>query len=108
MTKTNHHDDPPSADEYKRTLYDLRVQLVKLQNEVIRKGLRILVVLEGRDGAGKDGAIKRIVKNLSPRETRVVALAKPSDREESSWSCPICRSGARSSCSTAAGTTARG
>jgi polyphosphate kinase 2 len=85
MSKTNHHDDSPSAAEYKQTLYDLRVQLVKLQNEVIRKGLRILVVLEGRDGAGKDGAIKRIVKNLSPRETRVVALAKPSDREESSW-----------------------
>jgi polyphosphate kinase 2 len=81
----DHHDDSPSPSEYKRTLYDLRVQLVRLQNEVIRKGLRILVVLEGRDGAGKDGAIKRIVKNLSPRETRVVALSKPSDREESSW-----------------------
>jgi len=43
MSKNN-HDESPSASEYKRTLYDLRVQLVKLQNEVIRKGLRILVV----------------------------------------------------------------
>ena len=89
MSKKTHRDDsPPSAgppDDYKRTLYDLRVQLVKLQNQVIRKGLRILVVIEGRDGAGKDGAIKRLVKHLSPRETRVVALGKPSDREESSW-----------------------
>jgi polyphosphate kinase 2 len=58
---------------------------VKLQNQVIRKGLRILVIFEGRDSAGKDGAIKRIVKDLSPRETRVVALGKPSDREKSGW-----------------------
>ena len=58
---------------------------MKLQGHVIRNGLRVLVVLEGRDGAGKDGAIKRIVKNLSPRETRVVALPKPSDRDASSW-----------------------
>jgi polyphosphate kinase 2 len=86
MSKTKHHDDSPtSPSEYKRTLYDLRVQLVKLQNQVIRNDLRILVVFEGRDSAGKDGVIKRIVKNLSPRETRVVALGKPSDRDESSW-----------------------
>jgi polyphosphate kinase 2 len=94
MSKTKHHDDapaPPSSASttpikpYEEELYDLRVQLVKLQNEVIRKSLRILVVLEGRDAAGKDGAIKRIVKNLSPRETRVVALGKPSDRDESTW-----------------------
>ena len=85
MRKTKQRDDSSSPSEYKRTLYDLRVQLVKLQNQVIRKGLRILIVLEGRDSAGKDGAIKRIVKNLSPRETRVVALGKPSSRDESSW-----------------------
>jgi polyphosphate kinase 2 len=88
MSKAKQHHGsllPPTPSEYKRTLYALRVQLVKLQNQVIRKGLRILIVLEGRDGAGKDGAIKRIVKNLSPRETRVVALGKPSDRDESSW-----------------------
>ena len=82
MTKSKRHAESPSHPEYKRTLYELRVELVKRQKQVIRKGLRILVVLEGRDSAGKDGAIKRIVKNLSPRETRVVALGKPSDRDE--------------------------
>ena len=90
MSKHKHGDDssssrPQSATEYRRTLYDLRVQLVKLQSHVIRHDLRIVVVFEGRDGAGKDGAIKRITKHLSPRETRVVALGKPSDRDESSW-----------------------
>ncbi len=89
MSKSSHHADSPSptvsSAVYKRTLHHLRVQLVKLQNHVIRNNLRILVVFEGRDAAGKDGVIKRIVKNLSPRETRVVALAKPSDRDASSW-----------------------
>jgi polyphosphate kinase 2 len=85
MSKAEHHDDSLPSSEYKHSLYDLRVQFVKLQNHVIRHGLRILVVLEGRDGAGKDGAIKRIIKNLSPRETRVVALGKPSDRDQSTW-----------------------
>jgi len=74
-----------TRSDYKQTLYDLQVQLVKLQNHVIRKGLKVLVIFEGRDGAGKDGAIKRIIHHLSPRETRVVALSKPSDRDESSW-----------------------
>jgi polyphosphate kinase 2 len=85
MSKTKPHDESDSHEAYKSTLYDLRVQLVKLQNQVIRKELRIAVVFEGRDGAGKDGAIKRIVKSMSPRETRVVALGKPSNRDESSW-----------------------
>jgi len=71
--------------EYVKTLRDLRCQLVKLQSHVIRNQLRVLIVLEGRDAAGKDGVIKRIVKHLSPRETRVVALGKPSDRDVSSW-----------------------
>jgi polyphosphate kinase len=85
MSKRKHDDEASSVADYTHTLHDLRIQLVKLQSQVIREGLRIVVVLEGRDGAGKDGAIKRIVKHLSPRETRVVALAKPSDRETSSW-----------------------
>lgn len=79
----------PSPDgpvpNYKQTLYELQVQLVKLQSHVIRHGLKVLVVFEGRDGAGKDGAIKRIVQHLSPRDTRVVALPKPSDRDEAGW-----------------------
>ncbi len=85
MSKHTSQDASRSHDEYKSELYSLRVELVKLQREVIRKDLRILVLLEGRDGAGKDGAIKRIVKHLSPRETRVVALGKPSDRDLAGW-----------------------
>ena len=74
-----------SRDEYEAQLHVLQVELVKLQRHFIRCQDRILVVLEGRDAAGKDGSIKRIVEYLSPRETRVVALGKPSDRERSGW-----------------------
>lgn len=71
--------------EYRETLLALQIELVKLQRDVISRGRKILVILEGRDAAGKDGMIKRIVQHLSPRETRVVALSKPSDRETSQW-----------------------
>jgi polyphosphate kinase 2 len=69
----------------KEILHGLYIELVKLQKEIIASGNKILVILEGRDAAGKDGTIKRIVKYLSPRETIVVALGKPSDREEEEW-----------------------
>jgi len=75
----------PSRKDYERDLHDLQVELVKLQKQVISGDDRILVLFEGRDAGGKDGTIKRIVQHLSPRETRVVALGKPSDRERSSW-----------------------
>jgi polyphosphate kinase len=74
-----------SGDDYHDQLHALRVELVKLQRHIISSGFRILVLFEGRDAAGKDGCIKRIIKHLSPRETRVVALGKPSDQEKSSW-----------------------
>lgn len=74
-----------SPRSYRATLHALQVELVKLQRHFIGCNDRILVILEGRDAAGKDGAIKRIVEHLSPRETRVVALGKPSDRDRSSW-----------------------
>lgn len=74
-----------SHRKYRRELHALQIELVKLQRHFIEYGDKILVVLEGRDAAGKDGVIKRIVQHLSPRETRVVALGKPSDRERSSW-----------------------
>lgn len=74
-----------SDKDYEAALYKLHVQLVKFQRAVIASGHRICVVMEGRDGAGKDGTIKRIVEHLSPRETRVVALSKPSDRDRASW-----------------------
>lgn len=74
-----------SDDDYEAALYDLQVELVKFQRDIIANGEKVLVVMEGRDGAGKDGTIKRIIENLSPRDTRVVALPKPSDREASQW-----------------------
>src|SRR5665647_517821 len=69
----------------KKILHSLFVELVKLQKEVIASDLKLLVILEGRDAAGKDGTIKRIIKHLSPRETKVVALGKPSDWQEREW-----------------------
>ncbi len=67
------------------TLHQLHIELVKLQKTIIKNGMKVLVILEGRDAAGKDSTIKRIIKHLSPRETRVVALTKPSDREQAEW-----------------------
>jgi polyphosphate kinase 2 len=69
----------------KEILHGLYVELVKLQKEIISSDRKLLVILEGRDAAGKDGTIKRVIKHLSPRETIVVALGKPSDREEKEW-----------------------
>jgi polyphosphate kinase 2 len=71
--------------EDKKLLHKLYIELVKLQKEIISSNLKLLVILEGRDAAGKDGTIKRIIKHLSPRETRVVALSKPSDRQQLEW-----------------------
>jgi polyphosphate kinase 2 len=70
---------------YGDKLYQLQVELVKLQRHVIARGQKVLIILEGRDGAGKDGTIKRITEHLSPRDIRVVALPKPSDREATQW-----------------------
>ena len=74
-----------SRGDYESQLRDLQIELVKLQRHFIGCGDRIIVLLEGRDAAGKDGSIKRIVEYLSPRETRIVALDKPSDRERNGW-----------------------
>ena len=83
---TKHEEDKTlKKRHYKEELHQLQIELVKLQRHIIRKNDKILVILEGRDAAGKDGSIKRIIQHLSPRETRVVALGKPSDREESQW-----------------------
>ena len=71
--------------DYDAQLRLLQIELVKLQRQIIASGLRLLVILEGRDTAGKDGTIKCITQHLSPRETRVVALGKPSSREEGEW-----------------------
>ncbi|MDE2352288.1 MAG: polyphosphate kinase 2 [Alphaproteobacteria bacterium] len=70
---------------YKKALYELQIELVKLQHRLIAEGARVLVLIEGRDSAGKDGTIKRLTEHMSPRETRVHAPGKPSDREETEW-----------------------
>ena len=75
---------PPEAG-YRNELHQLQIELVKFQRHQINHGGRILVLLEGRDAAGKDGVIKRIVEHLSPRDTRVVALPAPSSRERTEW-----------------------
>lgn len=72
-------------DRYKDTLRQLQIELVKLQNHIIKNNDKILIIFEGRDAGGKDGTIKRITQFLSPRETRVVALGKPSDRDLGTW-----------------------
>ena len=75
-------DDP---DTYARQIEALQTDLVRYQLAAIASGEKALVIFEGRDTAGKDGTIKRITDHLSVRNTRVVALPKPNDRERSEW-----------------------
>ncbi len=72
-----------SGKDYERELKKLHVQLVKLQQWVVHKGLKVCIVFEGRDGAGKGGTIKAITERVSPRVFRVVALPAPTEREKS-------------------------
>ena len=70
---------------YENELTRLQEELVKLQYWVAEKGLRVVIVFEGRSGAGKGGVIKRIMERTSSRIVRVVALPTPSDREKTQW-----------------------
>ena len=70
---------------YEKELAMLQVELLNFQNHVKDKGLKILMIFEGRDAAGKGGTIKRITEHLNPRGARIVALEKPSDIEASQW-----------------------
>jgi polyphosphate kinase 2 len=72
-----------SAKDYAREMKKLHVELVKLQQWVVHKGLKVCIVFEGRDGAGKGGTIKAITERVSPRVFRVVALPAPTEREKS-------------------------
>lgn len=83
--KTKTLPDSNGRARYESSLRELQVELVKVQHHVIKHGHKVLVLFEGRDAAGKDGTIKRIVQHLSPRETRIVALGKPSDKDRASW-----------------------
>ena len=88
--KKKHHDEALSAEptklkgkDYAREMEALHVEMVKLQQWVVHKGLKVLIVFEGRDGAGKGGTIKAITERVSPRIFRVVALPAPTEREKS-------------------------
>jgi polyphosphate kinase len=74
-----------SMKHYDEQLAALQLALLKTQQAMMKSGERAVVVLEGRDAAGKDGTIKRITEHLTARSTRVVALPKPSDRERGEW-----------------------
>ena len=78
---------PPKMDKaaYERELKMLQIELVKLQEWVKQEGLRVVVVFEGRDAAGKGGSIKRITEALNPRVCRVIALPTPTERETTQW-----------------------
>lgn len=77
--------DDSAAGDYLEKLTFLQIELVKLQRRWIEKGEKILIILEGRDAAGKDGALKAITQHMSPRQTRVVALPKPTERERTEF-----------------------
>ena len=72
-------------DHYEKQLRALQIELLKLQAYIKEAGLRLVIVFEGRDAAGKGGAIKRFTQHLNPRGARVVALEKPNDRERGQW-----------------------
>ncbi len=74
-----------SRKAYEAELFKLHAELVKLQYWVKEKGLRVIVVFEGRDAAGKGGVIKRITERVNPRVFRVVALPTPTEREKTQW-----------------------
>src|SRR4030095_15942824 len=74
------NDSKLKRKDYEKELRRLQAELCALQEWVKRKGLRVIVVFEGRDGAGKGGTIKAITERVSPRVFRVVALPAPSDR----------------------------
>ncbi|WP_026958137.1 polyphosphate kinase 2 [Aliagarivorans taiwanensis] len=74
-----------SKERYESELLSLQTELVKLQQWVVAEGLKVVVVFEGRDAAGKGGAIKRITEKLNPRVCRIAALPAPSEREKSQW-----------------------
>ena len=90
MTKKKDKDKPKKVERLDRKLYEkemerLQVELVRLQEWVKHKGLKVVVIFEGRDAAGKGGVIKRITQHLSPRICRVVALPAPTEREKTQW-----------------------
>ena len=87
MSQKNENDKKDKLDEkfYIKELENLQIELVKLQEWIREQGLKVVVIFEGRDAAGKGGTIKRITEKLNPRISRIVALAKPTERERTQW-----------------------
>jgi polyphosphate kinase 2 len=92
LTPIEEPSDPQMAEErkhfrgfYFRELFRLQGELVKMQDWVVRSGRKIVILFEGRDAAGKGGAIKRITQRLNPRVCRVAALPAPNSRERTQW-----------------------
>jgi len=89
VAKKNKGDDSPAKkltnNVYEKQLARLQVELVKLQEWIKARGLKIVVIFEGRDAAGKGGVIKRITQRLNPRIARVVALGTPTEKEKTQW-----------------------
>ncbi len=100
-----------NGKQYEKELLRLQTELVYMQEWIVTQRRRLVVLFEGRDTAGKDGAIKRITAYLNPRTARIVALPAPDSRERTQWYfqryVAICHRPERSRCSIAAGTTAR-
>ena len=71
--------------DYTKKLTKLQVELIKLQTHIINNNQRVIVIFEGRDAAGKGGAIRRITERINPRHFRIIALPKPSEEEQSQW-----------------------
>ena len=77
--------DRPKRKVYEKDLYNLQIELLKLQTWAVQSGERIAIVFEGRDAAGKGGTIHRFIQHLNPRSVRVVALTKPTEAEAAQW-----------------------
>jgi polyphosphate kinase 2 len=85
MTKEDKKPKKMKRKAYEQELAKLEIELVKLQGWIKQKGLKVAVIFEGRDSAGKGGVIKRITYRLSPRVARVVALPTPTEKEKTQW-----------------------
>ena len=81
----NHEQNPLDRRVYYKNLLRLQMELIKLQDWIEQTGAKVLIICEGRDSAGKGGVIKRITQRLNPRVARVVALPKPTEREQTQW-----------------------
>ena len=79
------YDQRMTRHEYERTKRSMQIELLKLQSWVKSTGQKVVLIFEGRDAAGKGGTIKRFTEHLNPRGARVVALERPTDREENQW-----------------------